>query len=622
MAKGTGASGKSDYAIRVPIFLAVMLPLSAGMSAASPPLPKPVAVTSITVLDLAGDLSARNAAAKEAYTAMVAIQGLVNRSSAAKIYFVHSPVEWKWNSSFDKLWLDSGLVPVPAKTAILDRSKSYPVLSYLLNNHAALIKGTVLTPNADAPADYDGAFAAAFTACGILDAIPVSSAINNYLADEGWKFPQLDDTRPLANNAMAFDWAYGKYFLPETGRQVIGVSSTHGYGHGWDSEFPAMLDYWIAARTFVYCLNPTDEQQKSRLPILLNSQNYPYATPIIGSFYGEGGDVEAAEDLGYATDISFMPNVSVLSSFPSDPKGIRRQIPKIPLPLDPNGAYVGFYVTDGDSWLYSSGYHLDLWARSPSKGKYPIGWSTNVQMFDVFPTLLAWYSQHDYEGKYELIANTWHVGRAGGPGYSPFIDRYRYYVENTRGLFRTVNFASWFPSYTKTQLQGIASGSGFEEYLEGYGGGPTNTVSWTVFGSERLIHTGLTGPTQGGASTNSIVTAITSNVQAAPAGKPVFMTVSIGDGNADCAAYVDKAVAQLLASPPQGRKFYWLRPSDVGAAWKYSVYGELPPLAAREAFTPRSTAHSDSIGGERFDLKGRRLIKTVDRLHRPSLEHR
>ena len=540
-------------------------------------LPKTAPTSAITVFDLSQELTARSHASYEAYEACLAIQGIVNRSSSNKIFFTHSPIEWSWNLSrsnirnlpFDQYWIDDGLIPVPVSQPSLNNSNTYPVLTYLLQTYGAYLKGMVMTPDANSAKNYDGARAAAYTACGILDAIPVSSAISAYLSGQGFSLAQLADTRQLTNNLMAFGWAWTNYFKPETSRQLAAFFTPHGYGATYAAEFPAMADYWIANRVFVLCLDCSDPAQKSQALVFMNASNYPPGVPVFGVFYSEGTDVQTLENWGYPTDICGTPNFSVTSSFPSDVAKLTG--PSVNLPaLDTNGVYVGFYVTDGDSISFTAQQHYYLWTRSPSRGKYPIGWSANVQLLDLFPTLFQSLSRNNYTNKYELIADTWHVGWANSNGFAPFINRYKYYHDNANGLFQTVNLTKWFSSSTTSQMQDITTEAGFSEWLDGYSGGRGNVVAWSTFGAGNLVHAGMSGPTQGGASANSVAQAIRANVNAGQTGTPVFVTVCAGDGTVttDCVGYVDQAVSNVLASPAPGRNYYWMRPSDVGAMWR------------------------------------------------------
>lgn len=214
--------------------------------------------------------------------------------------------------------------------------------------------------------------------------------------------------------------------------------------------------------------------------------------------------------------------------------------------------------------------HFNLWTQSPNRGHYPMGWSTNIQLYDLFPTLLQYFARNDFDGKYEVIADSWHLGRAGDPNLLPFAQRYHAYRTATNGLFSAVNLAPLLDGATWDQMVALATHAGFEVYLEGYAGDtPNAVVGWDYPGIPKVIHTRLTGRTQSGASAESIVQAVNANIQANPAGQPLFAVVTVGDGLADedCHAYVDQAVTLLSSANPL-RKFFVLRPSDVARAWK------------------------------------------------------
>lgn len=545
----------------------------------TPALPKTSPIQGVQVFDLTVDLSSRTAQAREVYFLAVVLQGLVNRTSSDKIYFTHSPTEWGWyvpasdplNWPADQAWLDDGLIPVPHTVPMLDKAKTYPVLSYLLQNYGSYIKGQVLIPNMDGKV-VDGALAYALTACGILDAVPVSTATAALLRIAGLKPPILDDARGFTTSVAAFDAAYRRYFVTQTTRAFVGTFSAHAFG--CTLQFPNMADYLVAHRAFVYALDASQAEDAKRLSTLYTPANYPYGTPTIGIPFSEKKDISAVEDLGYPVDIAGTPDLSVTSAFPSEPQQVPGRIRSAPASVDPKGVYVAFYVTDGDSWNFSTRKHYYHWTRSASAGGTPIGWSTNVQMVDVFPTLVQHLATANFGGAYEMVANSWHVGRAGGNGFQPFISRYKRYVSQTGGgnVFRSVNLVPFGESTTEAQLNTVADQVGFGLFIAGYAGGDGQVVNFSSYGTRPVIKTGLSGPTQNGTSVDTIYRAITAN-----AGKsPSFVIVTAGDGGSlDSPTAIEQAVARAKAKTT-GRNFYFLAPSDVAAI--YRLAHKLPAL--------------------------------------------
>lgn len=592
----TGWTGTKTFSIKLYVVggdtkYFVVDNISIGTAVTAPPssnsLPKTPQATELTVFDLSKDLSLKNADAKNVYATLCAIQGLVNRTSTNKIYFTNSPNDWYWSPAVpendprrwpaDLHWLNDGtIMPLPKTTPALNNSLTYPVLVYLMANYSGFISGKVMTPSFDSPASSDGAFAAAVTACGKLNAIPVAPNVNTYLLNLGFNPRKLADTTSLTSNKEAFDWAFADYFDSSTNRFVVGAFAQHGYGvTGYQALFPNMIDYFIANKVFVYALNCSDNEQAAKLPTLLNCKNYAYGTPVMGMLYSENIDASLVEDLGYSSDVWQSPNTTVTCSFPSNSSGITPQTPNIPSTFDKDGAYIGFVITDGDSAYFADGHHYQLMTQSANKGAVPVGWTMNVTMYDLFPTFLKWCSQNTFNNKYEYIADSWHSSISRNNGLNPFINRYASYRTKTNNLFRTANFSFFNPRITTDNQKTVTSGAGFTNLISGYGGGSSNLVIWSLFGTSNNIYTNMSGPTQQHATNITIVDAITKNIEKAPIGQPVFMNICIGDGHPtrDCLTYVKQAVDQLNASRPKERNLYYLRPSDVCAAWRKHNHG-------------------------------------------------
>ncbi len=102
---------------------------------------------------------------------------------------------------------------------------------------------------------------------------------------------------------------------------------------------------------------------------------------------------------------------------------------------------MAFYVTDGDNVSIAHYNHHNWWRNSPDKGEVPIGWSLPPILLDIYPKKMQWFSSHNYSNAYEIIGNA-NDGTAPNTaaGEAAFTASYRYYLDNSNGLFRSVNY--------------------------------------------------------------------------------------------------------------------------------------------------------------------------------------
>ena len=577
--------------------IAVMVCATSANAAYTPKMPKMAATTAIVTVDLATDLSAKSWEAKEAYVTITGIQGLVNRESPTKIYLLHTCTEHEWLVNTDQMKLDDTIIPVPRTAATLPSGKKYPALSYLLSNYSSFIKGKVLYPTL--PPSCEGAVTAAITACGIEDAIPVSPAINTYIAGEGYAFEQKADTRTLTNNIAACDWAWTNYYKPATARAFVGWHSFSCFGGSVNDQFPTYFDYFIASRAFCASLNANNSSELTRLNSLL--ANWPDGTPAMGIPTDEGKGLAAMESQGKYFMISYCPNMTVTSSFPSD--ALKFQQPKIPTAdtVLSNGAYVGFYITDGDSYRFPVHFHYRIWRGAD--GAVPIGWSTNPHLIDLFPTLIEWYSKHSFNSTYELVADPHdQSGTSILADGAAFGAAMKYYLENSNGVFRTFNA---FNYDGKGNILIPKINPYF--YLRGYQGAINgNAVTWYTLSNNTITAVNLSGGTQYRASVTEMVNAVRFVVDSTPANTPAFVIICGDDmGNLD----EIKSVCDQLRGNAKGRTYRFLRPQDIAATWrKWKGYDVVPSMVDNKkvpGIANRSTAFCKVSLGEGFDVRAK-----------------
>jgi len=520
----------------------------------TPLLPKTPPTSLIIVLNVSHDLSSKS------------WQGLVNRNSREKIYFVNMPQEHDFTPwPADQAALDDGIIPVLETRPTLDTTKTYPVLSFLLQNFSSVIKGKIYYPSLSSSV-VNGAVMAAITACGIEDAVPVSEAIDAYITKEGRNFKTVADTRPFGNNIEAHNWSVTRYFN-QTTRAFLGQFSFTVFGGNVQDQHPIFFDYLIASRAFIMSLDAHFDNEKQAMATLLNTKNYPAGIPVLGMPVDEGVGLSYIQSLGYYVTIIQAPNFSVTSSFPSDPSLIRPPPPPKPATVDNNGLYVSFFVSDGDSVGFSVNFHYNWWKNSPDKGQLPIGWSFNPLLLDLFPTFLQWSAVNNYNNKYQLISDRNDgVAPSTQEGATAFAKSYATLLQNTQGVFDTINY---FGDAEKEKDLITTIKPYFD--IEGYQGNTNgNQVRWGEYND--IIHGSQSGSTQSTATPQEIYNSAAYVATHTPNGTPAFVVVPIGDSrwSGDPVARAKAAVQLLQANPPAGRKLYLLIPRDLAATWKAS----------------------------------------------------
>ncbi|MFV0395921.1 MAG: Ig-like domain-containing protein, partial [Coprobacillaceae bacterium] len=528
-------------------------------------LPKTKEAEEVIVLDLSHDLKNKDGEAKEAYMAITSIQGIINRESTSKIYLTHTPQEHDWTPfAADESYLENGLIPVEKKYPILDYGKKYPVLSYLLEKYHKEVSGIMQVPQLSGSI-IDGAIMAGVTAAGVEDAILVSEGIEKYIEQEGYTFEVKGNTRNLKSNIEAFDWAYNNYFDKCTKTYAAQHTFT-AFGGGMDDQFPIMYDYYIATKAFVFCLDGNKPEELLKLQSFLVPENYAPGTAILGLPVDEGKGISCMQDEGYYFAIMYVPNLTVTSSFPYDSKSVSEPVEPTALQADNNTNYVAFFATDGDSMGFPTNFMYDHMTTSNTRGEVPIGWSFNPHLIDLFPTLVSYYSNNDYNSFYELVSSMNNGGSPKGEEASKtFRERYVDYMGKSNEMFRTINYFNE-DAYVNDLTAAI------KPYLliNGYQGQTNgNDVEWGSVDGTDITYTNMSGATQGNAKTEHIYQALNRITTTKPDNKPTFTIICVGDGrwSEDPTLHVSEAIEKLKADNPN-QDFTFLRPTDLAATYK------------------------------------------------------
>lgn len=525
--------------------------------------PKPPATTAIIVLDMQEDTgSTASWAATEAMLASTAIQGIVNSQSSTKIYFLNGPKESFWTTfPTEQYMLADNIVPsaVTRTYPTVDDTKTYPVLSYLLANFSSYIDGKVLYP-AMSSTVVPGTISAAITAAGATDSVPVSPGIESYVTAAGLSLTTTANTRSFTSNIDAHDYAVDNFLSSSTTVAYAGVYCSDAFGGESQPgrQVPNLVDYFIATTAFVTCLNGEVPAEASALTDFLSTA-YPVGTPVLGMPHDENPTMGAIEAAGDYLVIAANSNISVLSSFPSNSTDLNTPSAPSAAPIDPDGAYVAFYQTDGDN-ISSLHHHYNYWRSSATAGDVPMGWSVNPALFDLMPTVLQWRSNNNYDDTYEEVVKFSNGGGPSAPAArTDYLGDLQHYLSNSNGLYSSMN-------YLGLTIADIPAALDIDLLMQGYQGATDgNSVTWTQ--TDDTTVTGFSGCTQSCASATEVFNAARYVADETPDGVPSFVIVPVGAGWEDGTAAASAAQDLLLASP-NGRTYHFMTPRDLAATWR------------------------------------------------------
>lgn len=544
-----------------------------------PAIPATIPAKELIVLDLKNDIfppdgtNGRRTVYDDVFNTLTAIQGLVNRSSESKIYFLSEPTyypdSWEKDSKFHKEneWmLDLDIYPVPAKRPEVDKNKKYPVLSYLLENYSNFIKGKVIYPKiADSELERDpnagvikyahesAALGAALTACGIEDGIPVSTTVDDYIKKEGHHFPLIADTRCLKTNEAAFDWAKENYFRPETNRKFIGIFS---YEHIYS---PVFHDYFIANKAFVVVLNSKIESQNKRLEELL--EEYPAGVPLLGCVVGNEHEFY---NLGSKTTITEIGNTSATSSFIFNPDALPEPIQPKPLPVKKNGVYVSFYGGDGDAAGLTQNQNVEIFVKHRDVlDDIFFNMQVCTYYMDLNPPLMQYWMEQQSQNF--CISTTLHGNvpkHEGGRMY--FKKLHKYYYDHARNNLLVYNqlrdnefdVSQYFKPYVKTLGWGnITETPSPVVRIPG-----TNTIQIQIVDG---YHEKIGGDKE---------KAILEGIENSTGDEPIFILIKVtggwGNGIIKNLYEIEELMNKFKTNPPAGREMFFCTPVDMAATWK------------------------------------------------------
>jgi hypothetical protein len=558
----------------------LITPVGHAAQPISPWLPKTVATKSICIVDLSKErnltVTGHANEVNDVYLSIVALQGIVNQERNEKVYLTNGPSSFGdqggWSTdATDKMALEDGLLPVPQRTALLDTSKRWPALSFLLAKYGARIKGVVIIPKYDSRMSQTAGaqIAAAITMAGVERALPVTQDVLDQLKAEGFRLQVLEDTRNLKSPVAACRWSKERFFS-KTNRVAAGILGGAG------SIFSrTRLDYFIATRTFCYDLS--------------GYGNYYYVRDFMKAYapgsalLGDGEyhpELNAYTHMGMCHIIFLGENFSVHSGFTVPKSEMPKVRPPKALPIDPKGAYISFFVTDGDSsWINNYSNWIQQRLRPDLFKRIPMAWSFSNSLVDAFPQLCVHRANQvrELDGIYEIVASPYDgIHPEGQAAQDNFCAHYRSHIAQTGNLFSTINTFGW---WTDPQVNSV----GENGVLLGYGGREGgNDILWAPVNGGDVVTQVFSGATQGGCNADEMLAATKRAVDHGQDGKPVFATICAGtgvvhlispmkqkDGENDPLAWAESVMNQTAPTHYGGRNYYYALPKDVLETWKY-----------------------------------------------------
>ena len=481
------------------------------------------------------------------------LQGIVNRSSTAKIYVMNTYCAdnrgaWKNDSlpgypnqaQIAGTWLKEVFEAVPKEVLKTNPKIVNPGLMVLVAKFKSFIKGLIIyDPNLE-----DATIEAATTIAGQTDGLVVSPEIASLL--KGYNFPVLKDLRELRfkDNIDCLAWLKTNYFKNANKQMAFTWSHMNTGKSSWGA---ANKDYVVANRLFTFYLNIENKAESKLYASVI--KEYPAGTPVMGWTDERFADKLFADQGYFMVPVIAVENLSVFSSYPS----VSGQQPKPKAyPVSNNAVYISFQVPDGDNLLHTIVYEPYTILKSPSFGEIPLTWIINPGIVDLAPSAYRWYLNKFKNTNQELAAMM-------GDG-SPLSDRYEgfsFYCDFTKHYMEQSGILSM-----KQMAEGEAGSWKIQPYVmnSGYAGtdfrGPG---PYEYHLNDQSFHIGTSHISEHD---------IKQIIKNAPANQPLFLTIFAGTAAADTPTLVKKFCDELTAQN-DGRKYYFVRSMDLAATYRF-----------------------------------------------------
>ena len=330
----------------------------------------------------------------EEKTMLLALQGIVNKKQPRIFLFEHgSEGKHKWPQ----------LLNLSVKEL---NSQDY---IQLVDKYKNELKGVILYDRKKS----DHYLNLASTVAGLEEALPVTSALNDLLKQQGIQLPVVADftNLPYTRPTEIYEYLYDNYWNRCTHRLLISLPPQRGF----------VRDLGVAAGAAVIWLDPQKWAENTVLRKFFKAMK-PGESLITGWFAEERSGIGLATEYGLSTIPSdFYENTTVYA-------GMQQQIqyPEIPkMPALENKIYLSIYLSDGDNVQYCQHAMSELWDKK-GRGTIPINWTISPGLVDFGPGLLNHYYR-------TATPNDFFASGPSGMGYSLIYDAHNYLWNATSG---------------------------------------------------------------------------------------------------------------------------------------------------------------------------------------------
>lgn len=505
-----------------------------------------VPTKSLVIVDLKNDKV-------EGQVAACALQGLVNRTSEAKIYVKNTICNdnhggWYKNegrrspqAQMGDLWLKEIFNDMPQEDLSLNTSEVNPGFMALVEYALSYIKGIIIWDSSLEEATIEAATTIAAQTDGIIVSPDMAKQLGKY------DFKVIEDLRgKFSSNIECLDWLVANYF--EGANKQVAFTWSHMTTDPKDTWGGANKDYVVANKLFTYFLDIQIPEECHYYETVV--KRYPAGTPIMG-WTDELKADKLFADYGYVmVPYISVENLTVMSSFPSV-EG-KKSTPKA-YPVEDNGVYITLFISDGDNLLHTMIYEPYTIMHTEDLDAIPTTWVINPAITDLAPPVFQWY-----EEKMKIHELAGMMGD-GSPiserfdGFSFYCDWTKHYMDKA-GMRTMKQMIGAEPVAWRVKPYCINGGYAGTDWR---GIGP-----YEYHMDNETFHIGTTNSSY-----------LMSAIDNAPEGKPLFLSVFIGGAHHD-APKMMKELAEKVKARNDGKNYYFVRSMDLAAT--YRAYKGLP----------------------------------------------
>ena len=315
--------------------------------------------------------------------ALAALQGIVNRS-APRLYIIN-----KTNPpDYDELWLD--YMQEKGYTA---KEQRVAGPSSLVQRFREEITGAIVYDE-----DLPGSVHAACMLAGVKRALPFSPRMAKQ-----FDLPVLMDLRgKWQRNVDAYRYVFEHYW-DRMNHHVLAW-------HHPLTEVQHVRDYLVEFNVFTFWMSKYGDRLKGADPAAEEQfihqlfASTPANIPVMGwPAYADSNGIPEYTGVRWCSEYGkFVPGTEFCSNLsihtavhPPDRVFTPKQSPpQSPVHLQRDKTYITINLLDsGDGLWYWQFHQRKVWA-DPQRGSVPIGWCTNITLYDTLPLVLEWYYEN------------------------------------------------------------------------------------------------------------------------------------------------------------------------------------------------------------------------------------